>query len=149
MSEQRAVPAGEARILLVASLFYGFTALTILVFAKGVLARDQASVIQLLGGLACAIAAFNLLKGSRLARSFLIVMSVFMTLGGVLFVSDFYTWDELVTGLLYGAGGLCSFYLLVWSRDFRAEFERRVSQSEAEKQRMYEELEREINAREG
>ena len=101
MSEQRAVPAGEARILLVAALFYGFTALTVLVFVKGLSAGAQASVPQLFWGLACGVAAFHLLKGSKLARSFLIVMSIFIMIGGVLFVSEFDAWDNRVIGLLY------------------------------------------------
>ena len=84
MSEQRAVPAGEARILLVAALFYGFAILTIIVFAQALLVGVQASLPQLGWVFACAVAAFHLLKGSKPARLFLIAMSVFMTIGGLM-----------------------------------------------------------------
>jgi hypothetical protein len=133
-------------MLVVATFFYAWSIVSILVFAATLVASNgKLGISSLFWGLADGIAAFYLLKGSVFAKRFLVAMSVISVVTAVLVL-----WlgggpvDQLL-GAFFGVGGACSLYLLTLSSEFRSEFNRRHADYEAEKQaarqKLYDEFE--------
>ena len=146
MTGDQVLPAGRLRILVVAAFFYACTIASILVFAATlVVSNAKPGTSSLFWGLAMGSAAFYLLKGSTLAKWFLVAMSVMSVATAVLALWLSGGLVDQLLGAFLGIGGACSLYLLTLSTELRSEFERRHADYEAEKQaagqKLYDEYE--------
>jgi hypothetical protein len=142
------LPAGRAAILFVAAFFYAYAIRSILVFV-GSLAGPyiRPEILTLFWGLLTGGAASYLLKGSILAKRFLVAMSVILLLIDILKLWLEGGSSNGFVDVAFGVSAAYSLYLLTWSPVLRSEFERRHAGYEAEKeaarQRFYAEFEAE------